>query len=189
MPLQWACKSLGRVPWQGVGPSPGKNSHSPSRRGRRRIHRGRRRPAHEGLRIQLARGRHGIARDAGQRNVCPRRRQIAPVCRSSVSQRDGLELLAELGIAVASVGSAKSRRLGQTCVGASIFDIRCSLGGLLGGNPAGPTAPALETREPRTGSAAHRLLVPLLPQLIGAFFKPLAAPSWWPLFRSLHETS
>ena len=39
--------------------------------------------------------------------------------------------------------------------------------------PVRPTAPALETRKPRTGSAAHSLLVSLLPQLIGAFFLTL----------------
>ena len=35
--------------------------------------------------------------------------------------------------------------------------------------PVRPAAPALETREPRTGLAAHSLLVPLLPQLTGPF--------------------
>ena len=44
---------------------------------------------------------------------CWRRRKINPVCRLSVTQRDGLEPVAGRGIAFANGGSVKSRRMGQ----------------------------------------------------------------------------
>ena len=48
-----------------------------------------------------------------------RQRQIDPVCRFPVTQRDGLEPIAGRGLAAAKGGSVKNRRLGQICVGAN----------------------------------------------------------------------
>ena len=53
---------------------------------------------------------------------CWRRRHIDPVCRFHVTQRDDLEPVGGLGIAVAKGGSVKSRRLGQICVGTNKLD-------------------------------------------------------------------
>ena len=51
--------------------------------------------------------------------ACWRRRQIDPVCRFHVTQRDDLEPVGGLGITAAKGGAVKSRRLGQICVGAN----------------------------------------------------------------------
>ncbi len=50
---------------------------------------------------------------------CRRRREIDPVCRLPMTQRDDLEPIGGLGTAATKGGSVKSRRLGQICVGAN----------------------------------------------------------------------
>ena len=52
-----------------------------------------------------------------------RQRQIDPVCRFPVTQRDGLEPIAGRGLAAAKGGPVKNRRLGQICVGANTMGL------------------------------------------------------------------
>ena len=55
---------------------------------------------------------------------CWRRRQIDPVCRLPMTQRDDLEPIGGLGIAAANCGSVKSWHLGQICVGANTLAMK-----------------------------------------------------------------
>ena len=54
--------------------------------------------------------------------TCWRRRNIDPVCRFHVTQRDDCEAVGGLGIATAKGGSVKNRRLGQICVGTNTLN-------------------------------------------------------------------
>ena len=67
-----------------------------------------------------------LREDPSESPACWRRRQIDPVCRFHVNQRDDLEPVGGLGIAATKGGSVKSRHLGQICVGANTLPTSAS---------------------------------------------------------------